>query len=122
MFVLADYGIVATMEQTKHSGRFLKKDIAKAKNDLIQLSEIAEHCKDLQNRNNKLMRDNVDMYCQYKTSMMSLGFLNQTIRTYLMKKSQNDFEQWSVVLESETRKANEKEEDRVNALRDSIVS
>ena len=83
---------------------------------------ISAKCTRLKNRKDQLMKDNVDLYSQYQTSMRTLGFLNTTISTFLMKKSQDDFKQWSVVLKNETRRANNEEADRLNMLRDSMVS
>jgi hypothetical protein len=126
MFFLADYGIVDRMEEQKYSRKFLKEGVQRLTNEVIRLSDAVEpisaKCTRLKNRNDQLMKDNVDLYGQYQTSMRTLGFLNTTISTFLMNKSQDDFKQWSVVLEIETRRANDEEADRLNMLRDSIVS
>jgi len=93
---------------------------------IIGLSNIVksftEECQQFEETNKKLTKDNRNLYREYETSMRSLEFLNTTIRGHLMKKSRNDLEQWSVVLETETRRSNQEEEDTRHALRDEVVS
>jgi len=80
----------------------------------------SEECKRLNEHNDKLTKDNLHLYREYATSIRTLEFLNAKIGVHLKKKSRKDFEEWLVVLESETRKANQEEEDRTYSLRDEV--
>lgn len=126
MVVLADYGVVINVDKQVFYQPFLKKEIRRLTLEMIALSKIvksfAEKCKQFEKDNNKLATDNRNLYSEYETSMRTLEFLNTTIRMHLTNKSVHDLEQWSVVLESETRKANQEEEDRRHALQAEVVS
>jgi len=116
MFFLADFGVVRNVDKEVYSQKFLKKEIQQLTLKIIGLSSIiksfTEECTRFEKDNNKLTTHNRNLYREYETSIRTLEFLNTTIRVHLMKKSRNDFEQWSAVLESETRRANKEEEDR----------
>jgi len=126
MFFLADFGMVSHVGKQGFSRTFLKKEIQRLKLEIIALSNIvksfAEECKQFEKKNNKLTTDNRNLYREYETSIRTLEFLNTTIRMHLTNKSSHDLEQWSVVLECETRKVNQEEEDRRHALEAEVVS
>jgi len=126
MCFLADFGMVSHVDKQGFSRTFLKKEIQRLKLEIIALSNIVksfvEECKQFDKKNNKLTTDNRNLYREYETSIRTLEFLNATIRMHLTNKSSHDLEQWSVVLECETRKANQEEEDRRHALEAEVMS
>jgi len=126
VFFMIDYGVVSNVHKQVFSRTFLKKENQRLKQEIIRLSDIvnlvSQECKRFEKNNNQLTSVNRNLYREYETSMRTLEFLNTTIRIHLMNKSRHDLEQWSVVLEYETRKANQEEEDRLRALESEVES
>jgi len=115
MCLLADHGVVAKVDRT-----FLQGEIQRLRLEIVGLSNIvtsfAKGCKQLRENNNNLIKDNRYLYSEYESLLKTLEFLHTTIRLHLMKKSPKDFEEWSLVLESETRRENQEEHDRMHQV------
>ena len=124
MFFLTKLGVVENFDKQIDSPTCLNEEIKRLTLETIRLCNMAktfsEECKRLNEHNDKLTKDNLHLYREYATSIRTLEFLNAKIGVHLKKKSRKDFEEWLVVLESETRKANQEEEDRTYSLRDEV--